>query len=399
MADPAVSGRHCLLLVDGAQLRVRDNESRNGTFVGPARVLEALAGPGTAFVVGRSTVVLHRGEAPGLAEAELGEPLPGLVGGSLGMRRVAADVRRFADLALPVLVSGESGTGKELVAHALHQLSPRRERPFIAYNVAAMPAGLVESEMFGHERGAFTGAVGRKAGLFEQAEGGTLFLDEIGELPLDAQPKLLRALDGYTVRSVGATGAGRTFATRFVAATHVQLLDRVGQGQFRLDLFHRLAVLRVEIPPLRERRGDIPLLARALLRSLRHEVGVEDLTSHAAARLMAYPWPGNVRELKNVLLRAAVEARGKSLVEASHIELALFGSTAHKRAATLTPAAALALLRSHGGNVSAAARAAERPRTSFRKLVAQAAGGAEWLARSAAEAALAADHEEGDELG
>src|SRR5271156_3983666 len=171
------------------------------------------------------------------------------------MRRLADQVRRLAQHALPVLIAGESGTGKELIARALHQEGPRREKPFVAINVTALPRELVESELFGHERGAFTGAHARRLGAFAEAEAGTLFLDEVGDLPLDAQPKLLRALDGYEVRRIGATGRGRVGDVRIVAATNRLLARRVEEGDFRRDLFHRLSVFTVTLPPLRERRG------------------------------------------------------------------------------------------------------------------------------------------------
>ena len=173
-----------------------------------------------------------------------------------------------------------------------------------------MPRELVESEFFGHEKGSFTGAVARRRGAFEEAEGGTLFLDEIGDLPLDAQPKLLRALDGYGIRSVGASGAATPRDVRVVAATHAPLRERVRDGSFRRDLYHRLEVFTVALPPLRERRSDVGPIARALLRSMEADVGDKDLSSAALARLASENWPGNVRELRNVLERASLCAAG-----------------------------------------------------------------------------------------
>ena len=194
--DGAVSGNHCALSVLGNGVAIRDLGSRNGTFVGGARVKEAWGGAGTIVTVGRSTLVFTAIEEDESNDA-VSPPLKGLAGASEPMRRVAAQVRRLARHSAPVLIAGESGTGKELVARALHEEGPRRSAPFVALNVAALPRELVESEMFGHERGAFTGAVARRDGAFRDAARGSLFLDEIGELPVEAQPKLLRALDGY----------------------------------------------------------------------------------------------------------------------------------------------------------------------------------------------------------
>lgn len=262
--------------------------------------------------------------------------------------------------------------------------------PFIALNASTLPRDLVESELFGHERGAFTGAVNRRAGAFEAADGGTLFLDEIGELPLDAQPKLLRALDGYEVRSVGAAGSGRRVDARVVAATHVPLAERVSRGAFRRDLFHRLEVLVVELPPLRERLGDVLPISRAFLESMREEYGERRLTPAAVAALTAYSWPGNVRELQNVLTRAAelasrtrpwidVDVMHRAVRRSARMASSTSGSSASappgvRRPAssvTLTSEEARSLLATFEGNTSAAARAAGLPRTTFRKVLAR----------------------------
>jgi len=375
--DRAVSAQHLVLDVDDRRVIVRDARSKNGTYVGSTRVTDASAEPGAVVTLGRSTITLRASSA--LEAAIEVDPLPGLAGSSMAMRRVAAQVRTLAPSRYPVLVCGESGTGKELVASALHALSPRRQKPFIAINVTSVPRELVESEFFGHERGSFTGAVARRRGAFEEAEGGTLFLDEIGDLPLDAQPKLLRALDGYGIRSVGATGTATTRDVRVVAATHAPLRDRVREGAFRRDLFHRLEVFTVSLPPLRERRGDIGPIARAVLRSMASDVGEKDLSSAALARLASEPWPGNVRELRNVLLRAAALADG-DLVDALDVDRALRPHGAPEpevlvaSPGALSPSLAKTMVRDHGGNVSAAARAAGFPRTSFRKLLSKSDG-------------------------
>jgi len=365
--DVTVSSRHCALSVLGDGVAIEDLGSLNGTFVGSARVREAWGRAGTAVAIGHSTLVVLVAEARETS-AQPGEPLPGIAGGSIAMRRLADQVRRLARHALPVLIAGESGTGKELIARALHHEGPRRDRPFVAMNVTALPRELVESELFGHERGAFTGAHARRLGAFAEAEGGTLFLDEVGDLPLDAQPKLLRALDGYEVRRVGAPGSGKRADVRVLAATHAPLEQRVTAGEFRRDLFHRLECFVVHVPSLRERRGDVAAIARELLHQLAPQVGPRTLSPAALARLAAHDWPGNVRELRNVLCRAADATTRVTGIDTRDIDLALRRDTPAP-ASTLSPHAARALLREHDGNLSAAARAAAMPRTSFRKLL------------------------------
>jgi transcriptional regulator with GAF, ATPase, and Fis domain len=367
MRDRAVSARHCALSVLGAGVAIEDLGSLNGTFVGSARIREAWARAGTAISIGRSTLVVAPVDSRELAQPS-GEALSGVAGASIVMRRLADQVRRLARHALPVLVSGESGTGKELIARAIHLEGPRKSRPFVVINVTALPRELVETELFGHERGAFTGAHARRIGAFAEAEGGTLFLDEVGDLPLEAQPKLLRALDGYEIRRVGAAGSGRRADVRVLAATHAPLEQRVTSGAFRRDLFHRLECFVVNVPPLRERRGDIAAIARELMDQLAPQVGRRTLTSSALARLTAHGWPGNVRELRNVLCRAADGSLRATSIDSEDVERALRRDRG-TRPADLTPEGARALLRDSGGNLSAAARAAFMPRTSFRKLL------------------------------
>jgi len=365
--DRTVSARHCTVSALGSGVAVVDLGSKNGTFVGSARVKEAWCGPGTPITIGQTTLVCTSVGEDGADEDSGAEPLPRLAGASPAMRAVAAQVRRLARHSAPVLIAGESGTGKELVARSLHQEGPRAGAGFVPVNVAALPRELVETEMFGHERGAFTGAVSSRAGAFAEAEGGTLFLDEIGDLPLDAQPKLLRALDGYEVRRVGGS-VGRRANVRVVAATHVPLEARVTAGLFRRDLFHRLEVFVIEVPPLRARRGDIAPIARRLLELMEGELGRRALSSAAVARLSAHAWPGNVRELRNVLYRACDAARPGALIEARHVERGL-GPREEPTRRVMTPSLARAILRDNDNNLSAAARAAGCPRTTFRKLV------------------------------
>jgi two-component system nitrogen regulation response regulator GlnG len=237
-----------------------------------------------------------------------------IVGEAPAMQEVFRAIGRLARSNITVLINGESGTGKELVAHALHRHSPRSERPFIALNMAAIPRDLLESELFGHERGAFTGAQGRREGRFEQADGGTLFLDEIGDMPAELQTRLLRVLADGEFYRVGGVAPVKV-DVRIIAATHQHLEDLVRQGRFREDLFHRLNVIRVHLPALRERREDIPLLMRHFLSKAAAELGCEPkvLLPAALERLKGLDWPGNVRQLENTARWVTVMAPGKEV--------------------------------------------------------------------------------------
>jgi len=239
---------------------------------------------------------------------------PRLIGDSEAMQQLRAVIKQVAAHKTTVLILGESGTGKELVARAIHDQSPRGGRKFIAINCAAIPANLLESELFGHTRGAFTDAVRDKVGLFEEATGGTLFLDEVGELPIPLQAKLLRALQEGEIRRVGDT-APIQIDVRLIAATLRDLAVDVAAGRFREDLYYRLNVVPVSIPPLRERTGDIAQLARFFLarHAARHGRGQVELSEVALAALSEQPWPGNVRELENVIERALVLSEGSSI--------------------------------------------------------------------------------------
>lgn len=230
-----------------------------------------------------------------------------LLGESSAMQALRASIRKFAPVELPVLITGDTGTGKEMAARALHLRSERRDRPFRAINCGAISSTLVQSELFGHERGAFTGAAARRHGLFETADNGTVLLDEIGDLPLDAQTNLLRVLQEGTIERVGGNQSIRV-NVRVIAATHVDLEHAVAQGKFREDLYYRLNVLRLAIPPLNQRDGDISLLASHFLSEFRskHSVRARGFCSSARQAMQRFPWPGNVRELLNRVQRAAI---------------------------------------------------------------------------------------------
>jgi len=259
--------------------------------------------------------LLRAGDAQGGADAKV-EALPGrfgMIGGSAAMAAVYELLEKVAPTHVPVLVLGETGTGKELVARCLHHYSARSAGPFQAENCAAVPANLLESELFGHVKGSFTGAIADRKGTFVSADHGTVFLDEIGDMPLEMQSKLLRVLQDGEVRPVGSNKVQRV-DVRLVAATNKDLAAMCARKDFREDLYYRLNVISVSLPPLRERRGDVTLLARFFAGRLRSELGRElEISEEALAALEAWNWPGNVRELENELQRAAVFADGPIL--------------------------------------------------------------------------------------
>ena len=263
---------------------------------------------------------------PGAAEPE--EALP-IVGRSPAMQEVFRVIGRLVNTDMTALINGESGTGKELVARALHDFGKRKDKPFVAINMAAIPRELIESELFGHEKGAFTGAISRGVGKFELAQGGTLFLDEIGDMPMEAQTRLLRVLQTGEFTSVG----GRTpqkADVRIVAATHRDLRQLIAQGRFREDLFYRLNVVPIHLPPLRDRRVDIPDLARFFLAgAARDGLAAKSLSSAAIEELQRYDWPGNVRELENLMRRIAV-LYSEAVIDARMVTESLAAGTTHR---------------------------------------------------------------------
>lgn len=253
------------------------------------------------------------------AEIRQSKSFANIVGQSAGMQEVFDLVSRVSQTKANILISGESGTGKEMVARAIHELSPRASKPFVAINCTAIPESLLESELFGHAKGSFTGAVQRKRGLFDEAEGGTLFLDEIGDMDLSLQAKLLRVIQEKKIRSVGDT-QDRPIDVRIIAATHKDLKAAIKTGTFREDLYYRLAVIPIVIPPLRYRKDDIPILADYFLKrfAAANNVQVRGFSREAMNRLVNMPWEGNVRELENVIERATVLCRG-DLIDVSDL--------------------------------------------------------------------------------
>ncbi|WP_231511118.1 sigma 54-dependent Fis family transcriptional regulator [Chondromyces apiculatus] len=360
--DPAISGRHCRVVHRGDSIEVLDLGSRNGVRVGGVRVQQARLHPGGAFEIGHTLVRVDAARMNPVGDDA--PPLKQLVGRSRVMCQLAASVRKVAPLRLPVLLRGESGTGKDLIAQAVHEESDRRRGPFVALNCATISRELAESELFGHKRGAFTGALRDRRGAFQAADGGTLFLDEIATMSPELQAKMLRVVEEGVVRPLGTDVASKV-DVRLVVATCEPLEALVSERLFRADLYERLAVCRLLVPPLRERDDDIPLLARHLLEH--SEIGACTLSPGALAALRAHRWSGNVRELRNVLVQAALLADGGSVLP-EHISAVLVErAPPFKR--RVTPADALKVFEEVGGNISAAARRAEMPRTTMRDLL------------------------------
>jgi DNA-binding NtrC family response regulator len=282
------------------RLHVTDLESTNGTFVNGVEISACYLEAGQVLRVGGTTLSVARDasvDEPALSKAE---SFGRVIGASVEMRRLYPLFERLAHVDVPLVIEGETGTGKEALAEALHELGPRAQGPFVVFDCTAVPANLMESELLGHERGAFTGAVTTRKGVFEQADGGTLFIDEIGDLDLPLQAKLLRAIERSEVRRVGGNVTLRV-NVRVITATRRDLDRAVQEGRFRDDLFHRLAIARVELPPLRRRWGDVELLARKFWAALGGAAAA--LPSDVLARWNEHSWPGNVRELRNSVAR------------------------------------------------------------------------------------------------
>jgi transcriptional regulator with PAS, ATPase and Fis domain len=304
ITDDTVSREHLRLHLAVTGLHLLDEASTNGTTIGGMRIKDVILTADAHVLIGSTTLAIQLEATVTELALSSAQSFGDAIGNSEAMRHLFATLERAASSDVTVLLEGESGVGKEVLAQAVHTSSRRASGPFVAVDCGAIPPALIESELFGHERGAFTGADRAREGVFEQANGGTLFLDEIGELPLDLQPKLLRALEARQVRPVGGRGI-RTVDVRIVAATNRNLAAAAQKGEFRSDLYYRLAVVRARVPPLRDRRSDILPLARAFLSRV---PGYEshELAPEVASMLLSYGWPGNVRELRNVIDRYTV---------------------------------------------------------------------------------------------
>jgi DNA-binding NtrC family response regulator len=375
---------------------LRDLGSTNGTFVDGYRVREIYLPKRSSIKAGEVTLAFEAlGEEVPIAlshEDRFGDVL----GRSPAMRELFDLLERVAPKDLTILLEGESGTGKERLAEAIHLRSPRAHKRFVVFDCAAVPASLMESELLGHERGAFTGAEGRRIGRFEEAHGGTVFIDEIGELPLELQPKLLRALEKREIRRIGGSQV-IPVDVRVVAATNRDLVREVNRNTFREDLFYRLAVVRVRVPPLREREGDVPLLVEHFVREsldgdeVATREAVASITDENWQRLVSHPWPGNVRELRNFIERtmaitggvdaAAAPAAGGRPVPTTVGPATLAGAAIDLSRPFIEAREELlahfekgyleAQLARHGGNISRAARAAGLDRMHFKRLLAR----------------------------
>ncbi|HTL36903.1 MAG TPA: sigma 54-interacting transcriptional regulator [Kofleriaceae bacterium] len=399
LTDSKVSGLHCEIRLDDRGYRLRDLDSTNGTYVSGLRINDIYIQPGTTIALGGTRFKFEPlGES---VEIELADTdrFGSMIGRSVKMRELFARLEKLARTDTTVLVTGETGAGKELVAEALHDHSPREKGPFVVLDCGSIPPNLIESELFGHERGAFTGATSSYAGAFERAHGGTVFLDEIGELPLAMQPKLLRVLERKEVRRVGGAKTIEV-DVRICAATNRDLGVEVNRGRFREDLYYRLAVARVHVPPLRERKDDLPLLIEHILATTPGGEAAQ-IAQETVDLMTKHDWPGNVRELRNVIERAVLLAESPDSEDS--LRRAPAPAPKSEPSITVTPSQTATsaegmmtvpvdvgipfkhakqnviseferryisrLLAQHDGNISAAARAAGIDRMSIHKML------------------------------
>ncbi|WP_437747830.1 sigma 54-interacting transcriptional regulator [Sorangium sp. So ce1504] len=363
--DPEVSSTHCDLRAEGPGVLVRDLGSKNGTFVSTVRIREAILTAACAIQVGGSVLSFEPLDKERV-DVGFDESFGPLIGASPRMRHLFRLLREVASTELSLLITGETGTGKELAAQAIHDVSSRRGGPFVVVDCASLPGALAESFLFGHERGAFPGANERRSGAFHEANGGTIFLDELGELPPDLQPKLLRALTEQKVKRVGSR-IYEPVDVRIIAATRRDLGRSMNTGRFRSDLFFRIAQMRIELPPLRERREDIPLLVERVCERLGCPERAVEMVNLITTTLGQHDFPGNVRELMNVTSVAASLPPGAEAI-ASILPLegggdvvvptSAFGEAKRSAVAAFEQRYFSELIRATSGNVSEMARRA-----------------------------------------
>ncbi len=316
LADKAVSGTHFEVSARDDGYRLRDLNSRNGVYVGDLRIREVFLSPNTVFRIGHTNIKFQ--PLQDVVEIELSKKdrFDAVIGSSPAMREIFAHLEKVAPSDLTCLITGETGTGKEMVARALHNGSNRKSKPFVVLDCGSIPRELIESTLFGHEKGSFTGAIAQQIGCFEQANGGTIFLDEIGELDISLQPKLLRVLEQREIKRVGGDKTHKV-DVRVLAATNRDLREEVNRGGFREDLYFRLSVVLCELPPMRERREDIPNLANHFLREVAARRSMQmSFGPDAMTALMSHAWPGNVREMRNVVERASALSDGPVITRA-----------------------------------------------------------------------------------
>ncbi len=401
MHEATVSRYHCKIVQEESSYVLVDLGSTNGTFVNRVRVREAYLKPGCTVHLGQAEIKFYAADEKVEIVPSKKDHLGDMIGKHAKLREIYAIVEKISPTATTVVIEGETGTGKEIVAATIHKLSPRASGPLMVFDCGAVPPNLIESELFGHEKGSFTGAIMMRQGLFEMANGGTLFLDELGELSIDLQPKLLRALEQREIRRVGSSKSIKV-DVRVIAATNRNLESEVAAGRFRQDLFYRLSVVRLFLPPLRDRADDIPLLVKHFLKNQAHnrmpdgELKIKGFSRDALDLLCAYRWPGNVRELVNCVERACSFAEG-DIVQVADLPETVRSDVTNPRAQTggwqqqndagMTGSDStfkeakerwvssferdylVQLLKKNGGNISHAAREADIDRKYFRKLM------------------------------
>ncbi len=398
--DPTVSRYHAEIHFTADSYLLKDLGSTNGTMINGTKVREAFLSPGDILTVGNSSVEFQTFDERVRIEPSTSTSFGEAVGKSRKLRQIFGILERIAPTLATVIIEGETGTGKELIAQGIHDNSLRKAKPFVVFDCSSVSPNLIESELFGHVKGSFTGAIKDRKGAFESANGGTLFLDEIGELSLDLQPKLLRALEQREIKRVGSTDVVK-LDVRVICATNRDLKKEVESGHFREDLYYRLSVVKVYLPPLRQRAEDIPLIVEKILTASRFNKNpdggfrVARVEDDALKLLQRYQWPGNVRELANVMERAVSFSESETLV-ASHLNAVFSEMENSQPAEEEAESAALSqvvdtslpfkeakqrildvfekqyieiLLLEHNGNVSKAARAAQIDRKHMRNLI------------------------------
>jgi transcriptional regulator with GAF, ATPase, and Fis domain len=392
LEDPTVSSVHAEIVATAHGFKVKDHGSTNGTAINGVRVLDGFLDDGCSLRLGEVELTFHLGKDKVSQPMSEATEMNGAVGTSPAMRAIFSRIDRVAKTDATVLIHGETGTGKEVVAWAIYEASKRKEQPFVVVDCGAIAPTLIESELFGHEKGAFTGAHQRRAGAFERANGGTLFLDELGELSIELQPKLLRVLERREVQRLGGDKP-LPIDVRIVAATNRDLRAMVARGEFREDLYYRLAVVTVEIPPLRDRKEDIPVLIDHFLTGMNLDRNA--LPAGAMERFLEHPWPGNARELKNAVERAVVLGETRFLTTGTPPPSTSTAPAAPSEGGDDTHGAysvstkepykdqkarviadfeeryARLLMKEHSGNVSAASRVAGIDRMSLHKILAR----------------------------
>jgi len=393
ITDATVSRNHLEIKYAEDNLLLRDLDSTNGTFINGTRVKEAYLVPGDLIKIGNTTMEFVAFDEKVRIEPSVKDSFGMLVGKSTKMRQIFSILEKISPTHATVIIEGDTGTGKELVARAIHEHSQRKGKPFVVFDCSAVAPNLIESELFGHERGSFTGAVKSRRGAFEEANGGTIFLDEIGELTLDLQPKLLRALEQREIKRVGSNAPVK-IDVRVICATNKNLKNEIAEGKFREDLYYRLSVVKISLPSLQERMDDIPSLVERFLATGKFNLKPDGslkilkVDDDAIKMLSRYEWPGNVRELNNVIERAcsfvegntiskphldfifAELSHGEERTERMHVEADVpFKDAKQKVVESFEKEYLVDLLRRHNHNISKASREAKIDRKHLRNLL------------------------------